>query len=319
MHAVRRGHLYLGLFLLPWAVLYGVTGFLFNHPTAFSDQETATFSAASVADTPMGSLPLPAAVAGRVVAGLNERAENGDSYTLADPSDAKYGPRSLAFATAMTADGRKVAVLFDVVSGGGTVREQPASPVVEPAPAPFAIRSPPGSDRGGSKNAPGARSADVGLVLADPLHERVQAAVPVAVRSAGFADPTEVTVTSVPDLTFRMTDRGGLVWRVTYNALTGAVAGNPLDDATTSEPISVRRFLTRLHLSHGYPNDGGPKWYWAVIVDAMAFVMVFWGVSGLLMWWQIKATRRVGIPVIAASLASATALAMGMHAMITGA
>src|SRR5215207_11158507 len=74
MHVVRRTHLYLGLFLLPWAVMYGATGFLFNHPSAFADAPTATFGASELAGTPMEAVPKPAEVAGRVVAALNDRA-----------------------------------------------------------------------------------------------------------------------------------------------------------------------------------------------------------------------------------------------------
>lgn len=33
---IRRIHLYSGLFLLPWVLLYGMTAFLFNHPNALS-------------------------------------------------------------------------------------------------------------------------------------------------------------------------------------------------------------------------------------------------------------------------------------------
>jgi hypothetical protein len=31
LQVLRRSHLYLGLALFPWAILYGVTAFLFNH------------------------------------------------------------------------------------------------------------------------------------------------------------------------------------------------------------------------------------------------------------------------------------------------
>ena len=53
MHTIRRLHLYLGLFLLPWSILYGVTGFLFNHPTAFADAPTASFGRSELTGTPM--------------------------------------------------------------------------------------------------------------------------------------------------------------------------------------------------------------------------------------------------------------------------
>ncbi|MFM8272471.1 MAG: hypothetical protein ACKODX_09085, partial [Gemmata sp.] len=97
-HLVRRAHLYSGLFLLPWAVLYGVTGFLFNHPTAFSDAPTASFGARELAGTPMEGPPKPAAVAEQVVAALNERAKGSAKYSLVEPEKTRY-TRDFAFAT----------------------------------------------------------------------------------------------------------------------------------------------------------------------------------------------------------------------------
>jgi hypothetical protein len=46
--------------------------------------------------------------------------------------------------------------------------------------------------------------------------------------------------------------------------------------------------------------------------------MCFWGLSGLVMWWQIKATRKVGAVVLVLSAAAATALGVAMHAAMTG-
>jgi hypothetical protein len=50
----------------------------------------------------------------------------------------------------------------------------------------------------------------------------------------------------------------------------------------------------------------------------MAFTMCFWGLSGLVMWWQIKATRRAGAVVLALSAVAATALGFAMHTAMTG-
>ena len=46
----------------------------------------------------------------------------------------------------------------------------------------------------------------------------------------------------------------------------------------------------------------------------MAIAMVTWGVTGLVMWWQLKRTRLIGAAVIAASLATAIWLYFGMFA-----
>lgn len=319
MHVVRRGHLYFGLFLLPWAVLYGATGFLFNHPTAFSDQPTASFGASELRDTPMSAPPRPAEIAERVVRALNERATGDHKYELVEPEKAKY-VREFAFAT-VKADDREVSILFDVVhNSGGTVRSRPAAPSPkEVEKAPFAITGAKGGNtKGGAPKGEaqkgGAPTAGT-LQLPDPLHERVKEATPTVLARTGFAGG-EVTVTSVPDLSFRMSD-GAKVWTVTYNALNGTVSGAPLDAAAPPEELSTRRFLTRLHLAHGFPGDTNAKWFWAVIVDAMAFVMIFWGVSGVFMWWQITATRALGLAVLLFSACCALALGFGMHDLFT--
>ena len=326
MHAVRRAHLYFGLFLLPWAVLYGITGFLFNHPTAFSDAPTASFGKSELVGTPMEAPPAPAETAAQVVAALNERAKDGAKYTLVEPAKAKY-TREFAFAT-VKADGQEVSLLFDVTNPGGTVRSKATTPpATAEEPAPFAVGSAKGAPKGGGRGGRGEKGAAAPKVdapththapntlqLESPLHERVKTAVPVVLERTGF--PTgDVTVTSVPDLGFLMSD-GTKVWRVTYNAMTGTVSGSPDDTAPTPDELSARRFLTRLHLAHGFPGSPNAKWFWALVVDAMSFVMVFWGVSGLFMWWQIKATRRWGFLVLLLSAAAATALGFGMHELL---
>jgi hypothetical protein len=45
----------------------------------------------------------------------------------------------------------------------------------------------------------------------------------------------------------------------------------------------------------------------------MAIAMVFWGISGIIMWWQIKRTRWIGAAIIGLSLLTAGAMAMGLH------
>jgi hypothetical protein len=308
MHCVRRGHLYLGLFLLPWAVLYGITGFLFNHPTAFADAPTATFSRADLAGTPMEYPPAPAAIAEQVVAALNDRAAEGKPYSLVAPEKARY-TREFAFAT-VRADGVEVSLLFDAMGKGGTVRSRTITPMKVEERAPFAVGA--GLKAGAPKRENGERPApSPALALDAPLHDRVKAAVPVVLERTGFPSG-EVTVTSVPDLSFHMSD-GAKTWLVTYNPMTGSVSGKSVDADTPVEDLSTRRFLLRLHLAHGYPGEANTRWFWAVVVDATALVLVFWGVSGLFMWWQIKATRRAGFVILLLSIAAATALGMGMH------
>jgi hypothetical protein len=316
---VRRGHLYFGLFLFPWAVLYGVTAFLFNHPTAFSEQPTTSFGKEALAGTPLESPPSPDAVAEQVVAKLNETQKPEVPYTLGGP--ARFGGREFAVAS-VKADGQTVSVFLDLKAGGGTVRSTPTRERKEPEKAPFAVGSsgppvgrggrgpggPPGGGRGGLPRGEGVR-------LDDPLGERVKASVPTVLDRTGFP-AGEVTVTSVPDVVFPV-EAGGRTWTATYSPLTGGVSGTPADAKPETE-LGWRRFLLRLHTAHGYPGEANGRWFWALVVDAMAFTMCFWGLSGLVMWWQIKATRKAGAVVLALSAVAATSLGFAMHAAMTG-
>lgn len=342
MQFIRRSHLYLGLFLLPWVILYGVTAFLFNHPAAFSDQAPAVeFGKEALAGTPLAAPPKPADEAARVVEAINARSKDGAQYTLVEPESAKY---ARPFATVSARDGdREVTASLNVLGLGGSARVRTTPPPAETAP--FAVggrvgiapggRGGPGGPRGGGREPGGREGGDreggregggrMGggrggmemLRVADSLHDRVKAAAPVALKQAGLA-PGDVTVTSVPDLTFKISD-GRKVWLASFNALAGSVSGRPADASAGGPELSARRFLTRLHTTHGYSDGVDYRWAWALIVDAMGFVMVFWGVSGLLMWWQLKATRRLGAVVVVLSIAAATWLGLGMHEMFTGA
>ena len=111
---------------------------------------------------------------------------------------------------------------------------------------------------------------------------------------------------------------GGVVGWGGYNLQTGALTGRPEGEAVGGEPISTRRFLLRLHTTHGYPSDVNARWVWAVAVDAMFVSMVGWGFTGLLMWWQMKNVRWAGGIVLAAGIVAAVISAVGMHWSMTG-
>ncbi len=301
MLVVRRAHLYLGLFLLPWAILYAVTAFLFNHPAAFADAPTVHFGPAATAGTPLEGLPSPDAQAAAVVAALNGRAESGATYAVGEGA-AKFVGRDYLFATARSGD-RTFSLLYEVAAGCGTVRETTTPPVAVPEPAPFAVGK-------GKPRAVAASEPAEGLTVPGTLAERFREAGPTILTRCGFP-PADVTVTSTPDLSFPLL-ADGRAWTATYNPLNGTLSGVPAGTEVVAPAGSVRRLLLRLHTTHGYPGVVNARWLWAVVVDAMAFVLGFWGASGLLMWWQVKATRRAGLVVLALGAATATALGAAM-------
>jgi hypothetical protein len=74
------------------------------------------------------------------------------------------------------------------------------------------------------------------------------------------------------------------------------------------QAFSAPIFLNRAHFRHGYGQPFLSARIWAVIVDLAVVAMVFWVVSGIWMWWEIKPARLTG--------AVFAALGWGMFALL---
>lgn len=53
-------------------------------------------------------------------------------------------------------------------------------------------------------------------------------------------------------------------------------------------------FLERFHRRRGYATGYRLDTAWAVTVDGVIVAMMFWALSGLWMWWELKVTRALG-------------------------
>ena len=62
-------------------------------------------------------------------------------------------------------------------------------------------------------------------------------------------------------------------------------------------------FLEGMHRRRGFHHDYLADDGWAVTVDLFVAAMVFWGLSGLWMWWEMKATRKWGVVAALGGLA----------------
>lgn len=67
-------------------------------------------------------------------------------------------------------------------------------------------------------------------------------------------------------------------------------------------PHRPNAFLERFHRRRGYATGYALDTVWAVSVDLVIVAMVVWVLSGLWMWWEMKATRRFGAAAIAAGV-----------------
>src|SRR5687768_4458683 len=71
MYWIRRIHLYSGLFMFPWVMLYGVTALLFNHAGLLPDRPGRTLTRNDFVGTPLEQMVDPAADARQTVDALN--------------------------------------------------------------------------------------------------------------------------------------------------------------------------------------------------------------------------------------------------------
>jgi len=306
---LRRCHLYLGLFLAPWALLYGITGYLFNHPTHFSDRGLKEISSSDLATSGFdGTLPDPLEAAEEVISKLNERFPE-SKLVIAEASDARY-VGDFFFATANGTE-KTYQLLIRRDGGGGTYMDSTVPKKTPPPEAEFVINLRGGASSKGDAGAAAVEKPEP-LKIERGAAAKVEAILPELAKRLelpGLDKPFRLT--SAPQLQFRASSHGK-TWLIKYDSFLGGVSAEWEDPALAKEPLSWRAYLLRLHTAHGYMGIFEARWFWAWIVDAMSFVMVFWALSGFIMWWQIKRLRTLGWIVIGSSVIAAAALFFAM-------
>ncbi len=300
IQVARTTHLYAGLLLIPWVFLYGITGFLFNHPSWFSGQLHRDFGVSELAGTSLDGLPTAPEMARDVVAQFNERFAA--RYELIQPERAALGRGGLNAAVELP-DKTVYQLTIHANGSGGTIRPSRGGRAPGPGGYP-GVEAPPFAVPGG-------------LLIRDSPFARMNQGLPSLLEHLDLTAANVLSVQMTP-LTFFMKD-GRQMWEVHYTAESGAVTGRPVNPLTptAAQAPSVRSFLTNLHKSHGYPADEtNVRSVWAVLVDIMSAIMLMWGATGLWMWWQIKKTRRLGGICLGISIAAATWIGIGMHGLM---
>jgi hypothetical protein len=75
--------------------------------------------------------------------------------------------------------------------------------------------------------------------------------------------------------------------RITFDPATRQVS-------VQREEFRCPTFLERMHTRRGYQHPYAWADSWALSVDVTACAIVFWGLSGLWMWWELRPTRLLG-------------------------
>ena len=315
----RRIHLFSGLFMLPWVLLYGFTALLFNHPSYLASSDTQiehfTLPAAAAKKMPLASDLAKAAVVSAV--------ENLKANDIRQTIQLAESPKAMftrKISGSVENDERSVSVILNLNNGKGYLRNRT------------------------KKISDGKRSEGGDMNTVKKLEDQLELSLsqdPLAqfkVCTKDLLDPYEVesgqlNLRSMPNVEFDAIVDGELVrMRLSQRRSRGRRPSSPQDGSYSSHAkmnpvyesvlsivgqtprdLSARSFLLRLHMAHGYGVQVNSRWFWAVAVDLMFASMCFWGLSGVVMWWQIKRTRKLGIAILIASAIVATWLAIGMH------
>lgn len=83
--------------------------------------------------------------------------------------------------------------------------------------------------------------------------------------------------------------------RVTFDAAASKVV-------MEREEFRAATFLERLHRRRGYNHPYALEDTWGAAVDVAVVTMVFWSLSGIWLWWEIKAVRFWGALAVATGL-----------------
>ena len=261
---VRRVHLYIGLFLVPWVILYGVSALLFNHPGWMNKRSVVLLDQADLNDTQFAHpFMVEPAVESAWQAISTQMGDQAIDATISNQRIiGKYRVRA-------SNETEQLSIYISPQATGGTVYRTPKDSV---STHPFESLS------------------DIDLPE-EMLPNKTDVETLLAAMNV---EAEKARMDRGPTLIFdAQTDQDR--WRFEINLKDGSISTDNL--ATRNGTSTVRSFMTRLHKLHVYPYAYSARWIWSLIVDMMGGAMVVWGLTGLVMWWQMRRLRSIGLVV----------------------
>lgn len=283
---LRRAHMYAGLTLLPWIILFGVTGIFFNHPTWFSRQEVVFQGNPEIVRKIAGFHPtVPNKTASDVLKELNrKRVGEGQSELSYDESYSPIITGRLGYF--LDNEDAQYFLYLNAMTGEAKIEKRSKLP----------------------ENDPPSLDGQT-VLLKDKNSSKLDIGVIKLFEKAGIKTNSKPRIfRRQPNVLFRLKEANGTKYNVGYNLVSGKISAR---DAEQPPPIELRSMLTRLHRLHHYPDSVNTRWMWSLFVDITGLMLVFWGISGLIMWWQIKPTRVAGILGITLALLVAFLIGTG--------
>lgn len=278
MIVIRRIHLYSGLFLLPWVFLYGITGAMYNHMGLFPEAEIRPVEREQITASGMPEFPSSQQLAAQVIEAL--QAEKPElAIKLHEPGFAEF-TGDLIYET--WHEGKKTQLHLSPLGDQARI-------VVHPE-----------------------QKHDPEKLLTQTRNVKLeQNPLPIASQSAqelmtqnGIPVDRAPNIVGWTKLNF-LAEIDGTPARITYVLKDGHIDANEYNEKSGFSP---RRFFMRLHTTHHVSPYWNGRTIWVLFADTMAIAMVCWGISGLLMWWQIKRTRLWGGLFLLASVGTSVAV-----------
>ncbi|MEM7154669.1 MAG: PepSY domain-containing protein [Myxococcota bacterium] len=282
---IRRTHLYAGLAMVPWVLMYAISGLLFNHPSLSGSPGVHRFVRDDLPPQVLADVPTPESAAEAAVEAMRATAPDAQIELQPTPLP-EYGGSLRARGEI---DDQRVRLFLGARSGNGSLR---MSPVEEPA-QPEAF-------------------AEVESMPVDALEPAIFERMVEAAAEPWLDEPEALKLESAPKIEFVATI-DGRPWRVTYDAVTQ----KPEFEEIEEPEVRTSRILARLHMTHTYPAEFGVPWIHAFVVDLTIFCLIMWSITGVVMWWQLRRLRRVGwVVMLSGVVASIWMLALVWPALV---
>ena len=290
MKIIRRTHMFTGLFMLPWVLMYGLSALVFNHNSWFFSNAKPNQASAQSRGTrslpesfwsagPLTDVESAESLARGFLEQVNqEQSTNKASQWRLAGDDAARFSRALVLEGSDHGEQMELQMNLDDRAGNIVWRS-------------------PGTNNFKTKSAPAQETrrfqpAD-GFTFDDDWLAGVSAACGKLEQTTN-SPAIKLRVKNAPELLFNA-EADGRTWNVRCNLNSGEMIAR---EAGTGGSFvgSTAGFIKKLHMARGYPVVGklSIRWWWAVIVDGMASLMLLWGLSGLAMWWQMKGQRKWG-------------------------
>lgn len=259
---------------------------MFNHLGLFPAGEIYPVPASQLKETPLSKLPSPKVLANQVVQAL-QSASPDNTISLPNSHQAAFN-NNIILQT--WSKGQKHVVHINPVSHAAQVVIPPKNEELD-AQQPLL---------------PSVHN----IKLDENPYQLAQTSVPAIMSAANLGTPNPARPQGWCKLNF-IAEIDGEPARVTYVLRDGHV---DITRFTGEDGMIPRGTFLRLHTFHGRTPDSSARNVWSFFIDLMALAMITWGITGLVMWWQMKSLRRIGGLVLLASLITAVTLYFQMEA-----